>query len=69
MSIIKIIIKLDLDSVDILGNPLIFYAVEADAVFCVSSLISKGVKFKNLKNLENNSIFSYALLGNSNSLL
>ena len=44
MSIIKIIIKLDLDSVDILGNPLIFYAVEADVVFCVSGLISKGVK-------------------------
>ena len=60
--------KLDLDSTDILGNPIIFYAVEADAIFCVSSLLSKGVKFKNVKNLENNSIFSYVLLGNSNSL-
>ena len=60
--------ELDLDSVDILGNPLIFYAVKADAVFCVSSLLNKGVKIKNVKNLENNSIFGYALLGNSNSL-
>ena len=59
---------LDLNSLDILGNPLIFYAVEADAVFCVSSLLNKGVKIKNIKNLENNSIFGYALLGNSNSL-
>ena len=59
---------LNLDDVDILGNPLIFYAVEADAVFCVSSLLSKGVKIKNVKNLEKNSVFSYALIGNSNSL-
>jgi hypothetical protein len=59
---------LDLDSVDILGNSLIFYAVEADAVFCVSSLLNQGVKIKNIKNYENNSIFCYALLGNSNSL-
>ena len=59
---------LNLDDVDILGNPLIFYAVEADAVFCVSSLLNKGVKIKNVKNFEKNSVFSYALIGNSNSL-
>ena len=60
--------KFDLNTKDILGNPLIFYAVEADAVFCVSSLLNKGVCIKDIKNLENNSIFGYALLGNSNSL-
>jgi hypothetical protein len=60
--------KFDLDIKDILGNSLIFYAVEADAVFCVSSLLNKGVLIKDLKNLEKNSIFGYALLGNSNSL-
>ena len=60
--------KFDLDVKDILGNSLIFYAVEADAVFCVSSLLNKGVLIKDLKNLEKNSIFGYALLGNSNSL-
>ena len=59
---------LDLNSVDVLGNPIIFYAVHADAVFCVSSLLNQNVKIKNIKNLENNSIFGYALLGNSNSL-
>ena len=60
--------KLDLNDVDVFGNSLIFYAVEADAVFCVSSLLSKGVKIKNVKNYENNSIFAYALFGNSNSI-
>ena len=60
--------KFDLNTTDILGNSLIFYAVEADAVFCVSSLLNKGVNITGIKNLENNSIFGYALLGNSNSL-
>ena len=60
--------KFDLNAKDILGNSLIFYAVEADAVFCVSSLLNKGVKITGVKNLENNSIFGYSLLGNSNSL-
>ena len=60
--------KFDLNIKDILGNSLIFYAVEADAVFCVSSLLNKGVKIVGEKNLENNSIFGYSLLGNSNSL-
>jgi len=60
---------LDLNSVDILGNPLIFYAVKSDAVFCVSSLMNRGAIIKNIKNYENNSILSYALLGNSNSLI
>ena len=60
--------KFDLNAKDILGNSLIFYAVEADAVFCVSSLLNKGVKILQEKNLENNSIFGYSLLGNSNSL-
>ena len=60
--------KFDLNAKDILGNSLIFYAVEADAVFCVSSLLNKGVKINGVKNLENNSIFGYSLLGNSNSL-
>ena len=61
-------IKFDLNEKDILGNSLIFYAVEADAVFCVSSLLNKGVKIEGIKNLENNTIFGYSLLGNSNSL-
>ena len=61
-------IKFDLNEKDILGNSLIFYAVEADAVFCVSSLLNQGVGVKDVKNLENNSIFGYTLLGNSNSL-
>ena len=60
--------QFDLNAKDILGNSLIFYAVEADAVFCVSSLLNKGVKILEEKNLENNSIFGYSLLGNSNSL-
>ena len=60
--------KFDLNEIDILGNSLIFYAVEADAVFCVSSLLNQGVGVKDVKNLENNSIFGYTLLGNSNSL-
>ena len=60
--------KFDLNDVDFFGNSLIFYAVEADAVFCVSTLLSKGVQIKNVKNYEKNSIFSYALLGNSNSI-
>ena len=60
--------KFDLNVKDILGNTLIFYAVEADAVFCVSSLLNKDVKISGEKNLENNSIFGYSLLGNSNSL-
>ena len=60
--------KFDLNDKDILGNSLIFYAVEADAVFCVSSLLNKGVKIAGQKNLEENTIFGYSLLGNSNSL-
>ena len=60
--------KFDIDSVDILGNPLIFYAVRAEATFCISSLLNYGAKINNIKNNENNSIFSYALISNSSSL-
>ena len=30
--------------------------------------MSKGAKIKGIKNLENNSVFSYAILGNSTSI-
>ena len=59
---------LDLNSVDILGNSLIFYAVYSNASFCVSYLLNKGAEIKGKKNFEKNSIFSYAFLGNSTSL-
>lgn len=60
--------ELDLNSTDICGNSLIFYAVQSNATFCISNLLSKGAKIKGIKNLENNSIFSYAILGNSTSI-
>ena len=60
--------ELDINSKDICGNSLIFYAAESNAAFCVSYLLSKGAKIKGIKNLENNSVFSYALLGNSTSI-
>ena len=60
--------ELDLNTVDIMGNPLIFYAVKSNAAFCVSHLLGRGAKIKGIKNLENNSVFSYALLANSTSI-
>ena len=54
--------KFDLNAKDILGNSLIFYAVEADAVYCVSSLLNKGVKILQEKNLENDSRFDNLLI-------
>ena len=60
--------ELDINSKDICGNSLIFYAVKSNAAFCVSNLLSKGAEIKGIKNLENNSIFSYALLSNSTSI-
>jgi hypothetical protein len=37
---------LDLNEKDVLGKSILFYAVEANAVFCVSTLINKGVHIK-----------------------
>ena len=60
--------KFNIDSVDNLGNSLIFYAVKANATFCISSLLNYGAKINNIKNYANNSIFSYCMLYDSNSL-
>ena len=60
--------KFDIDSFDNLGNSLIFYAVTANATFCISSLLNYGAKINNIKNYANKSIFSYCMLYDSNSL-
>ena len=60
--------KFDIDSIDNLGNTLIFYAIKANASFCISSLLNYGAKINNIKNYANNSIFSYCLLYDSSSL-
>ena len=38
-------IRLDLDFIDILENPIIFKIAKADPIFCVNTLLNKGVKF------------------------
>ena len=57
---------LDLNEKDVLGKSILFYAVEANAVFCVSTLINKGVHIKDNFNIYGNSIFATATTtGNS----
>ena len=59
--------KFDINSKDYLGQSLIFYALKADASFCVSCLINLGAEL-NFKDKFNNSIFTYAIQLNSSSL-
>ena len=60
--------EININDVDINGNSLLFLAVNSNAIFCVSTLLSKGALIKNIKNKNNNNIFSLALLSNSNSI-
>ena len=41
--------ELNLNSTDIYENSLIFYAVQSNATFCISNLLSKGLKLKIVK--------------------
>ena len=60
--------EININDIDINGNSLLFLATASNAIFCVSTLLSKGALIKGIKNKNDNNIFSFALLGNSYSI-